>query len=108
MSKWAETAIARRLTVALWAGQAAPLVRYHKSNGFFAPCWPIETDTILHQSSARRSSRCADKVSVLPATSLSKLATLSSPATHLSTDNRNLCTYTCTILREREHNKSGI
>jgi hypothetical protein len=37
---------------------------------------------------------------VLPATSLSKLATLSSPATHLSTEKRNLCRYACTIVRE--------
>jgi hypothetical protein len=36
MSQWAETAIACR------TGRAAPLVRYHQADGFFAPHWPMK------------------------------------------------------------------
>jgi len=50
MSKWAEAAIARRPTVALWAGQAAPRVGHHKTDGLFAALAP-ETDAIRHPPS---------------------------------------------------------
>lgn len=58
MSKWAEAAIVRRLTVTLWGGQAAPLVRYHKANGFFAPRGPMKpmqaSLNLLNQPIGRR------------------------------------------------------
>ena len=50
MSKWAEAAIARRPTVAPWAGQGTPLVGHHKAAGLFAALAP-ETDAIRHQPS---------------------------------------------------------